>query len=149
MSKISTAYDELNTILIGLFPNKIQLANAISIEQNTDAALKDGYGIHIGPGLNTNRHVSCKMSLQRGMTIILTIQSFANELRTAERYVAMKALLEEHFILTKRFENDPTLTTAGNFVFLSDAGIQQVINESNQFFKIETLFKMEYFEDLT
>lgn len=149
MSKISDAYDALVSELVALFPDKMQLQNAIDLDSNTAEQLRDGFGIAIGPAINSNRHVSCKLSVLRDITVILTVQSFAKPLETTEKYDTIKALLEDQAQMIQKYEQSPVLgASVAKFLYQSDIGIEHLVAGEEKYYKIETLFKMEYFENL-
>lgn len=156
MSNIGDAIDAIITIVqTDIFAGtKIQLNDAITIPNNTEGALTNGWGLRIGGAANTNRNISCKFSIIRDMTIILTLKTqSASQFRTEEKYDSSKVILEDHFKLVKHFEQEPTLLFGKilQFNFVSDPGIQNVFVEkiNQSFIKIETLFRMEYLEDAT
>lgn len=152
MSNISTAFDAIKTKMGTLFPSHIQLSNPYDIEENTTASLELGWGVALGPGTNSNRNLSCNMSIQRTITMTLTRRRYANELDTESKESAEKSLLEDHYTLIKAMEKEGTLnsTVSGiaRFFYASDNGIEVIVAESDSYIKLSTVFELEYFEDL-
>lgn len=154
MSNITTGFDAIKARLEALFTSGAgyyQLSNPYDVDENTTSALQKGWGIAIGSASNTNRQLSCNLSLQRTMTIVLTRRRYANELDTVPKETAEKQLLEDQYILIKDLEKAIALNSAVSgltrFQYTSDGGIESVI-EGDAFIKLVTDFEMEYFEDL-
>lgn len=155
MSNISTAFDEIKLRMQTLFPSGdgwIQMANPYEPEQNTLAVMNKGWGIALGPGTNTNRNLSCKLSVQRSISVTIMRRRYANELDIDPKETAEKAILEDQYILIKDFEKAPALnnSTSGitRFQFASDAGIENVFAGEEAFIKLVTTYELEYFEHL-
>lgn len=155
MSNISTAFDQIKLRMQTLFPEAsgwVQMANPYEPEQNTLAVMNKGWGIALGPGTNTNRNLSCKLSVQRSISVTIMRRRYANELDIDPKETAEKALLEDQYILIKDFEKAPALnnSTSGitRFQFASDAGIENVFAGEEAFIKLVTTYELEYFEHL-
>lgn len=155
MSNISTAFDAIKTRMQALFPEAqgwVQMANPYEPEQNTLAVHNKGWGIALGPGVNTNRNLSCKLSVQRQVIVTFLRRRYANELDIEPKETAEKAILEDQFVLIKDFEKTPALnnSTSGitRFQFASDAGIENVFAGEEAFIKLVTTYELEYFEHL-
>jgi len=155
MSNISTAFDQIKLRMQTLFPSGdgwVQMANPYEPEQNTLAVMNKGWGIALGPGTNTNRNLSCKLSVQRSISVTIMRRRYANELDIDPKETAEKALLEDQYILIKDFEKTPALnnSTSGitRFQFASDAGIENVFAGEEAFIKLVTTYELEYFEHL-
>lgn len=151
MSKITTAYDALKARVVALLPTHLALTNPYAPEQNTEMALKIGYGIRVAAGENSKRNLSCVLSVNRGMEIVLTRKYYGSELNRDAKEAAEKALLEDQFLLIKDVEKDPTLALSGTlckFEYVGDTGIEFVFNEDKPFLMIVSSFNMEYFENL-
>lgn len=154
MSNISTAYDALKTRLQTLYPSGsgyVQLVNPYEVEENTEAALKKGWGIAFGPAVNTERLLSCQLSLERTMTITFTRARFRSEFNISNQETNEKLLFEDQYLLIKDLENEPTINNASSGItkitFTGDAGVES-IGETDAYIKLVCDFKMEYFENL-
>lgn len=155
MSNISTAFDAIKDLMEATFTDVAgyyQLSNPYDIEENTIAALEKGWGVGLGPAVNTNRELSCRLSLQRAISITLTRRRYANELDTESKETAEKDLLEDHHTLIKELEKYPQInnSTSGiaRFRYTGDGGIESTIVDNDAFIKITTSFDLEYFENL-
>lgn len=155
MSNITTAFDAIKAKMLVLFPEVsgyYQLTNPYDVEENTITMHEKGWGVALGPGTNTNRQLSCRLSVQRDITIVLTRRRYANELDTPSKESAEKSILEDQYTLIKALEKDPTINSSvsgiARFVFASDGGIETILAESDAFIKLVTVFNMEYFENL-
>ena len=148
-TKITTLYNNMVTRIEALFPNKHRLTNPYAVELNGHIFLKDGWGLAVSSGENTNRQLSCTMSINRTMIVTLTNELLATELDPVTKAVMEKTLLEDHFTLIKDFEKDTTINSSSfRTSFLSDSGIQFVVSEDKPFIYIQAIFETEYMEDL-
>lgn len=153
MSKISDLHAALKSRLLALFPivdGFVQLTNPYNVAANTITALEKGWGLAIGPGLNTNRQLSCQLSIGRSMIVVLTRQFFANELDVDAKESGELLLMEDQFKVINDFESEPTINkTVAKSNFISDEGIKRVFETKDQYMKLESVFEMEYLENLT
>lgn len=150
MSNISTAIDAIRTRVSTLLSGHKKLSNNRVIEENAALYLDRGYAVAIGPGVNTNRLVGCKMSLNRSVIVTVTRAHFGVDLDTAVRDTLEKTLLEDQFLIIKDLEKDPTVSEAvAKINYTNDNGIEEVFIEEGHFLMIQTIFDFEYFEDLT
>lgn len=155
MSNISTAFDAIKAKMQTLFTEVngyYQLANPYDVEENTTPMHEKGWGVALGAGANTNRELSCRLSVQRSISIILTRRRYANELDITPKEDAEKAILEDQYNLIKAMENEFALNNnvsgVTRCVFASDGGIESVLAESDAFIKLVSVFELEYFENL-
>ena len=155
MSNISTAYDAIKTKLDTLFPSSsgyIQLVNPYDIDENTDSALRIGWGIAFGSATNTRRELSCRLSIERTITITFTRARFRSEFNTSQQETNEKLLFEDQYLLIKDLENEPMINNATSgitkFTYESDGGVESVTGESDAYIKLSTVFSLEYFENL-
>ena len=149
MSTISTAYDKIVTEMTTLYPSHRRLTNPYQVEQNVEKFLEQGWGISVQAGLNTERQLSCRLSVQRTVNLILSRKFFARELNVESKADTEKLILEDHFSLLENFEKDHTLDgTVTNFKYVSDSGIEFVFAEKNQYLVLTSVYEMEYFETI-
>ena len=155
MSNISTAYGAIKTKMEALFPigsGYIQLVNPYDIDENTDSALKLGWGIALNSGTNTRRELSCRLSLERTITITFTRARYRSEFNTSQQETNEKLLFEDQYLLIKDLENEPMINNATSgivkFTFESDGGVESVTGESDAYIKLSSIFSLEYFENL-
>lgn len=151
MSKATDSYEALKDRIETVLPTHNRLIQPYKPEENPEDRIKKGYGIQIGPGENTNRNISCKISIKRDMIVVLTRKWFAKELDRDAKEVTEKALLEDQFLVIADFEADPTLGASGtvvNSAYVSDSGVDFIFTNKDNFIKLETTFSLEYLEDL-
>lgn len=148
MSVITTAFDDIETRLDGLFSSTHRrLVNPYQPELNDTKALNRGWGFFIGPGTNTNRKLGCKLSIQREVTVLHTIINRGTERDITIRETAEKLLLEDQFLAIKNFEQNPVVNNdVPKFVYSADNGIEYIFTEQTNFIMIRSTFIMEYFE---
>lgn len=149
-SKISTIYDAIVTRLGVVFPNHTRLSSSYQLELNPEDWLSLGYALQINSGANSNLHVGCILDIERTVTVAITREFKALELDVGPKATTEKDLLEDQYLLINDFEkvfslNDPSVSA---FQFVSDSGIQSVFPDKNSFLKIESIFRIKYWEDL-
>jgi hypothetical protein len=126
------------------------LTNPYNVGANTEKSLIQGWGIAIGPAENTFRNISCKVSLNRSMIIILTRKFYAMDLNVIGKETVEKLLMEDQHEIIKAVESEPSISGVSiNASYISDTGILRVFEDKDQFLKIESIFNFEYTEDVT
>jgi hypothetical protein len=150
MSNISTAFNDFKTRLSTLLPNHIGLTNPYASEQNTAGALNLGYGVVLGAGTNTKRLMGCKLSVSRNFNLILTRKYYAQELNITGKETTAKDLFEDQKLIIAYVEKNPTIqsTAIAKMEYDSDNGIEFIFTEKDNYLKLETVFRVEYFETL-
>lgn len=151
MSKISDAYDAIVLQVQNLLPSHVRLSNPYAINENTESALRQGWGIALLSGTNTERNIGCKLSVSRQFSVVLTRKMYANELNVEGKASTEKQLFEDQFTLIQAFESDPTLglTDIAALKWESDNGLEFVFGEKDNFLQLNSTFTVEYFEQLT
>lgn len=151
MSKASDAYDALKARVAVVLPNHFILPNPYAPEQNSELALKQGQGVKFLGALNSERSLSCQLSLRRSVEVIVTRKYFGSELMTATKSSVEKALFEDQYLVIREVEKDPSVALTSVVVqtrFESDSGIEFVFNDDKPFLMIRSLFSIEYIENL-
>lgn len=153
MSQITTIYTALLAQMALLYPELDgwqRIANPYKPNENPDTLLRQGWGIALGAGLNTNRLVNCKYSLNREITIVFTRKYDALENDPVNKAITEVQLFEDQHKLINQIEQDPTisdtLTTAS---YGSDGGIEYVKGETDSFMMLRTVIPTEYLEGFT
>lgn len=152
MSRASTAFDAFKARVVAVLPNHSELSNPYSLEQNLETAMRQGFGIQILPAENPKRNLSCKLSVRRGMALVLTRKFYASELNRAAKESVEKQLLEDQYLVIKDLEADPTLGVSSVVTrseWQSDGGIQFVFTDDKPFYSLITNFELEYLEDIS
>lgn len=149
MSKITSIFDAMVTRVSGVLTDHARLTDPYNIEQNTDLTLEKAFGVAVLDGVNTERNLSCQLSVQRTVQVSIARRYSAHELDIISKDDTVKALLEDHFLVVDAFEEEPTLgSLVAKGAYSSDSGII-FIRDNEPFLAIQTNFLMEYFEDLT
>lgn len=153
MSVISTAYDAIVLEVQEQLASHVRLPNPYEVDKNIEPILKLGWGIKLGPAVNTHRMIDCHATFERDVSIVITRKFYAQELNATDKASVEKLLLEDQFLILKEFEKRPQVNnTSGviKFIYESDTGIESVfVNEAGNFLKIESVFKLEYEELLS
>ena len=149
MSQTSNIYGAVNTLMTTLFSDKKQLSDSLNIENNDDLFLADGYAIYFGPAVNTRRMVGCKFSVSRSISITLTKAIRGTHKDLTKIKAGEKSLLENQFTLIKDFSQNQIISdVSSKRNFVSDNGIERVFGDDKHYLMIETIFDIEYFENL-
>jgi hypothetical protein len=149
-SKITALRDALKTLVETTLTGYRQIPNPYETEKTANVILKKGYGLAFGPASNTERLLSCQLSVEREIVLVLTRQVSSTEHDTDRREDIEQAILEDQFLVIQALEADSSL--GGNVsraAFLSDNGLEYVAIENSRYFVLQSSFVFEYFEDLT
>lgn len=151
MSKATDIYTALLTRLQALYPTYNRMTNPYAPDQNSKLILEKAYGIQIGGGTNTNRKLSCKLSVNRTFVIVLTQKFYSLELDRSGKQAGELALMEAQKLLIDDIEGDPTLGDSSSVMksgFISDGGISTIYTDKDNFLVLETTLEIEYLDDL-
>lgn len=150
MTKITDVYNAITGILEANLPGYTRLSNPYAPEVNAFPILRNGYGLAVGPGVDTQRTTGCVVSWQRSFTIILLNQIYATENDVSRKELIEQELLEKHNILRKQFYLDSTLGGVAYLTIIpSDQGISFISAGDLLFLGLEMSLETEYTEDLT
>jgi hypothetical protein len=149
-TQISTIYDNMITRLVALFPTHVRMSNPYRPNDNIERHIENGsFGVAFGPGFNSEREMTCRLSVKREMVVTLTRKAYALEVDGAAKAVAEKQIFEDQLVLIKDFERDYTLSnTISNVKYVSDSGLEYVFDAKDNFIMIRTVCEIEYFENL-
>jgi hypothetical protein len=149
MSNISTIYDYLHTRVGVILPTHKQLLNVNNINQNTDLELALGWGVLIGSGSTRKRFATNQYTIQRTFTITNTISIFGSDVDVSIRKTAEKSLYENQIKIIGAFALDCQLNNVVNDIeFASDAGIENIYSEQNNFIMLRSNFTLDYNETI-
>jgi hypothetical protein len=149
MSEITTIFDTLVTRTQALLPSHVRLSNPYTLEQNNEQKLRQGWGLAVLGGVNTERSVSCISSVARSVEIKITRKVYALEQDQSKKADADKALLEDLQLIVDDLEKNYTLTT-GKFIakYISDSGIVPIFVEKDNFLSLVISVTVEYQRNL-
>jgi len=150
MTKITNIREELESIIAASIAGYKQIPNPYEIEKTSNVILKKGFAIAFGPGTNTERLLSCQLSIDREIAIVLTRQVSSTEHDTNRRESIEKDILEDQFLIIRAIERDPSLNNkAARARYVGDNGLEFLSLENSRYFVLQSNFAFEYFEDLT
>lgn len=150
MSKIATIHDGLITSLAALLPNHQRIANPYDVANNPDTVLKQGFGLAVNDGENTERLVGCKISIDRRFTIVITRRHMAVQNDAETQADAAVALLEDLKAVANEAENNFGLSTSTVAIkYISDTGIEPVRDTQENYLMVSITLSAEYFEAIT
>jgi hypothetical protein len=153
MSKISTIYDELYTLISGAFPSKNELINPYELTDNHEQILFNGYGIAWEIGTDTEQFNKQLLAFDREFIVVSTRSYHSTDLDTSPKKTAEKSLYEDQLTIIKTLKafseksNNPT-STVEDIQFIDDNGIELVFNDAQRYLSLASRFKMTYFEKL-
>ena len=149
MSQISSIYDAMHSRIVGVLTDHKRLPNPYKPIENTQLFLKKGYGVAILEGNNDNNQLSSQLGITRDFRVVITRKMYALENQGTDKATTEKNLLEDQFLVIKDFEKNTTLnSTASMTEYVSDSGIQTVSQDKDNYLSIETVFRVQYFENL-
>lgn len=142
---IENIYDQLVTAIDGLLTDYTRLPNPYQIEANTYLHLRQGYGIAIGPAVDTEREIGCKMYWERNFGIVLVRKLGATQNNTAARVLIEKDILNDHDTIVKYFYNNQTLGGYTAKIRVDgDSGISFIDASDLKFLTMEVSIFVEY-----
>lgn len=149
MSKITTIYNQWETVVESLLPSYTKIVNPYQLDDNPEILMRSGYGILMGPAINRNRILSCKVSIERTFSMFLVNHITTTPNQKVNMANLEKAIMEDQFLILKDIELNASLTAAERAAYQGDGGIEFLEGESSRHLLLETQFLVEYFEDLT
>lgn len=150
MTMISDIYDAVLSVVETTLPNYDLLANPYIPEENANNLFDKAFGIAFGPGINENRIVCPKVSLNRTLEIILINKVTSSESNTNFLGQQQKDIFEDLFAIIKAVCNDGTINEiTSKFDYSSDAGLEFIDAVSGKYYLLSATFPFLYFETIT
>lgn len=145
MSVISTIYDNLNSVITTLFPNKIELKNPYNVSDNPDVILRIGYGITWETGAYSEVLNGRVYYVERNIGIIFTKRIFRTDLNKTARRDIEKSLFEDSKTLIDEIKTNPLIIEPVEyFEYSNDDGIDFVIDGKQNIVSLKTNFVVKY-----
>ena len=144
MSKITTVYDELLTILSTIFPEKKRIYNPYSLTDNPQHNLRDSYGLL----KTTTDRVDAEFkgfTDSHGFKVVLTKEVVRMESQTDQVDDVHRELIEDAFELRERIYRYDKLGLTSEVVNTeigSVSGVEQFYNEKAKFVSISIDFNI-------
>lgn len=149
-TKISTIHDAIVTKIQTYLSSYTQLPNPYIIEENPRPYLKQGFGVAIGPGENSNRIIGQEFSWKRTFIVTLVNYVTATDSNTTVRETLTKGLLEDHYTIVKRFQMAGSLSSVCEMVtVIADTGIEYTLIDGAPYYVSQLELECEYIEDIT
>lgn len=148
-TNISTIFDAMDTLISTELTDYARIPNAYDMESNANLFVLKGYAIGLGAATNTERQLSCQLSLNRTFNILLTNQVTANYTDFDAFNDVAKTLFEDQYKIIKAIEKSPTINSGQVFAkFVGDGGLEFLVAGQAKYFMVEMQFDCEYFENL-
>jgi hypothetical protein len=149
MTEISDIYNAIVTRVTAVLPNHFRLSNVFDLDQNNEQFLQIGWGLAFGPAENTERSVSCQISVRRDVSVHITRRVMARELDAVTKGDTDRLLLEDLQLVIDDMERNFTLATGKfNCKYTADTGIFAVHTEKERYIAITANVSIEYFRPL-
>ena len=147
---ITSVFDALVTRISTILPNHIRLTNPYDIAQNNERYLKQGWGLGLGPAVNTRRFNSCQFTTQRDFILSITRQYYARESDVASKATTEKEIFEDLYLVSKDIQKHNTLNDGLYIVtYQGDNGIQSVFSEKDVWLYVQVRITVDYTENFT
>ena len=148
-TRIEDIYDAIADVVESTLTGYVRFPNPYVITENTYLHMKSGYGIAIGPGVDTERFVGCQISWQRSYTVVLVKQILTTQNSTDKRELVEKAILADHDALRKAIYSNSTLgQKAVKTTLVSDGGVNFIDGDRLKFLSMEIEIVTEYLESI-
>lgn len=150
MSNFSTLYDAIVTRIETVLPNHTRFPNPYKVEENSETLLRQGWGVALNGASNTNRELSCRVSIRRDFTVSISRKFYALESNVDNKESVEKQLIEDMILLIQDFYDNTALPGALGIVgYQSDAGINYVFTAKDNFLVLPITFSVESFETIS
>ena len=145
MSTISTLHDAVINRVSTTLSGHLRLSNPYQLEQNPDRYLEQGYGVAFGGGINSDRQVACKLSMQREIVISITRRYLGQETDVTSKATLDKQLYEDQLLVIKDLYDN---ITEAPIKFVSDGGTEFIVSDKSNYLALRSTFQIEYFESI-
>jgi hypothetical protein len=147
VSLIREIHANLVTLVASAVPSYRQLPNPYAVSENTFLHLTGGFGLAIGPGLDTERLVGCKLTYQRAFTLVLVRKLHTTQNNTERREGLELDILEDHDSVRKAIYHDSTLGgKVLKTILADDGGLNFIDGDKFKFLSMEMNIVTEYLE---
>jgi len=144
MSNVSDVLDVMRLKLATLFPDKLEMSNPYSLEQNQSIILENAYGVKVGPASLVEGEF-CNYSSQREIGIILTAFCPKTDADSTPFIETTKSLLDDANTVVGNFMANNQLDVENKIRildFTNDSGISFVYGEKYSYLYIELSFNL-------
>lgn len=150
MSDITSVYNALTSKVQTLLPNHLRLSDPYRFLKNTDSEKRQGWGVKILAGENTQQSTSCGVIVRQEMSVVLTRLVSANETASTAKGLVEVLLLEDFKTVWHGIESDVQLSSPDiiDSAFLDHGGVEFVAAQRDDILKIEGRFSFRYREAL-
>ena len=146
-TKITEIYTALVDLIRETLPEHKRLTNVEEIEDNDATLLRQGWGLKIGGGANTNDVICPQYNLERKFLVTITREYLAKG-SDADRREASKLLLLEdlHLVLAEAVRQIQLEGPAIGIAYEDDGGPEEFTLQDKPFHMIEATFTVKYFQ---
>jgi hypothetical protein len=147
--KIEDIHTELCTLIETELAGYKRFPNPYQIDANTFIHMTKGYGVAVGPGVDTERTLGCTSFYERVFTVVLVNKMTKLQNDTDSREMVERDLLVDHDTLRKAIYKT---TLDGNCIkatLSSDNGVQFIDADLQKFLAMELSVTIEYQDAVT
>ncbi len=151
MSKITTIIDALRSDLLTAFPNKTLLADPITLENNANGLLIDGYGLYCGAGNSSDVDILHSTSEKQIINVVFTRELLSTDHNPLPYQVVEKAMFEDKILVVKNFLAIDKLNISSSFdiiEYINHSGIESVVNDKRNYINLIVTFEVTITEEL-
>lgn len=149
-TKVEQVYDALTTLCENTLTGYKRFPNPYSLDANTFLHLKDGFGVAIGNGSDTERFLGCEVTWQRNFIVTLVKQITTTQNNLAKREIIEVDILNDHDKLMKAIYRDNSLGgKAIKSIVTDDGGVNFIDGDRLKFLAMEINVVVEYADSPT
>lgn len=147
MSVVSDIMEAIRSEISTAYTSKKELVNRVSLEQNPDFILADGFDVVVGAGTNNNELRGRGSAVTRDISIILTKRVTDSDLQNNSKHLAEKTLLDEMIAISSLVKTkESVVRKCLNIEFAGDSGISVLNADKIKFISTELNFTIWYVE---
>lgn len=110
MSNVTLAYNAARTALAALYPDKNEIPNPYSMEDNNTMLLRDSWGLKAGPTSVSPFEVLKETAAEYDFIVVLSTEIVRKDSDVEAVHTRIKALLEDGLLVRKDFLNSDQLS---------------------------------------
>ncbi len=131
-------FDGIVSIIKGILPNYIQLADALDIQNNDQMSLKQGFSVDFEGGVNDRDEVCEDLRVERQYNFVLTRQFNDHPTNPAGRIADKKTLMENATLVWKEIEAKKIIggVEVRKSEYVDDSGVQLIGEQEQKYITI-------------
>lgn len=149
-SNITTVFNQMISMVGAQLSTHKRLNDPYNLEENPEMLLRKGWGVRIGPGVNSERCISPEYYLNRTFEVVIVREAVAKDSDPSRREASHLELLEDlHTILDEAVSENTLYNSAVNIKYVSDGGLDEIFVFEKPYNLIVAQFTVEYSQNVT